>query len=88
MSHPGSPNLALTPRRPPKHDLAATTGEWQVGSGGRLGRFSPTWDPPGGEVVTPEEMLQLFEVPGLVDLEKYDRPKGRPVEDVPTGEYL
>jgi hypothetical protein len=38
--------------------------------------------------VTPEELLQLLEVQGPVDLEKYDRPKGRPVEDVSVGEYL
>jgi hypothetical protein len=38
--------------------------------------------------VTPEELLQLLEVQGPVDLEKYDRPKGRPVEDVQVGDYL
>jgi hypothetical protein len=38
--------------------------------------------------VTPEELLQLLEVQSPVDLDRYDRPKGRPVEDVPVGEYL
>ncbi len=38
--------------------------------------------------MTPEELLQLLEVQGPADLERYERPRVRPVEDVPVGEYL